>query len=303
MLANVPQIISITCDNASANTAMLDELITRLPNFKGTKAHVRCFSHTVNLTAKGVLRPFEPAKPVAGDGSQPPVSPEDIGLDELYTELRDIEENGNQGADNVDGFVEVLQEMTEAEREQWKEDVEPVRTALFKVSPTLQPHHSALSCLSVYPFILPCHVYCLSFEFDNTLMSACLPRICLSFDNTFVSLSPADYHLQQLLFLLGPQTRKISFKIINSTTLLLPRWRQHVSGTRFKDRVLPRDVATRWNSTYDMLAAFIEMKNEVSQFLDRSSNGLAEFLLTDDEWEAIAGLVSALKVRLSLVHF
>lgn len=52
-----------------------------------------------------------------------------------------------------------------------------------------------------------------------------------------------------------------------------------------------------------MLAAFIEMKNEVSQFLDRSSNGLAEFLLTDDEWDAIAGLVSALKVEFSLIHF
>ena len=92
------------------------------------------------------------------------------------------------------------------------------------------------------------------------------------------------------------QARKISFKIINSTTLLLPRWREHVANTAFKDRVLPRDVATRWNSTYDMLAAFLEMKEPVSQFLDRSSNRMAEFLLDNDEWTAIEGLVSALKV-------
>ncbi|KAE9383908.1 hypothetical protein BT96DRAFT_771023, partial [Gymnopus androsaceus JB14] len=52
-------IISITCDNASANTAMFDELITKLPNFLGKNAHVCCFVHTVNLTAKGVLHPFE----------------------------------------------------------------------------------------------------------------------------------------------------------------------------------------------------------------------------------------------------
>ncbi|KAE9384408.1 hypothetical protein BT96DRAFT_765972, partial [Gymnopus androsaceus JB14] len=52
-------IISITCDNASANTAMFEELVELLPNFPGKNAHVRCFSHTVNLTAKGVLRPFE----------------------------------------------------------------------------------------------------------------------------------------------------------------------------------------------------------------------------------------------------
>ncbi|KAE9385641.1 hypothetical protein BT96DRAFT_742300, partial [Gymnopus androsaceus JB14] len=52
------QIISITCDNASANTAMFEELVKLLPDFCGLNAHVRCFAHTVNLTAKGVLHPF-----------------------------------------------------------------------------------------------------------------------------------------------------------------------------------------------------------------------------------------------------
>ena len=107
----------------------------------------------------------------------------------------------------------------------------------------------------------------------------------------------------QPLTLSPPQARKISFKIINSTTLLLPRWREEVSNTEFKDRVLPRDVATRWDSTYDMLASFVEMKDPVSKFLDRSSNGLAEYLLTEEEWEAIEGLVSALKVRFFVQSF
>ncbi|KAE9383909.1 hypothetical protein BT96DRAFT_843140 [Gymnopus androsaceus JB14] len=92
------------------------------------------------------------------------------------------------------------------------------------------------------------------------------------------------------------QAHKISFKIINSTTLLLPQWREHVANTAFKDRVLPRDVATQWNSTYNMLAAFLEMKEPVSQFLDHSSNGMAKFLLDNNEWTAIEGLVSALKI-------
>ncbi|KAJ3963861.1 hypothetical protein EV361DRAFT_982852, partial [Lentinula raphanica] len=52
-------VISVTCDNASANTAMVDELAVLLPNFYGRESHVRCFAHTLNLTAKGVLRPFE----------------------------------------------------------------------------------------------------------------------------------------------------------------------------------------------------------------------------------------------------
>ncbi|KAE9392847.1 hypothetical protein BT96DRAFT_748394, partial [Gymnopus androsaceus JB14] len=89
-----------------------------------------------------------------------------------------------------EGFVNVLQEMTEEEQEQWEKDVEPVKSALFK-------------------------------------------------------------------------TRKISFKIINSTTLLLPRWREQVADMEFRNRILPRDVATCWNSTYDMLAAFLEMRDPV----------------------------------------
>lgn len=111
---------------------MLEELVKLLPDFQGLKAHVRCYGHTVNLTAKGVLRPFEPSKAKATESE--PTVPENIGLEELYAELKDIEENGDKEKDDVEGFVEVLDEMTEEEREQWHADVEPVKTALYKVS-------------------------------------------------------------------------------------------------------------------------------------------------------------------------
>lgn len=122
--ANVPKVISITCDNASANTAMFPALVPKLPNFRGKKAHVRCFSHSVNLTAKGVLRPFEPVKSTekAPDNLQ-------VGFDELNAELEKIEES----EDDTEGFVEVLEEMSDKEREEWERNVKPVRTALFKV--------------------------------------------------------------------------------------------------------------------------------------------------------------------------
>ncbi|KAF9040321.1 hypothetical protein BDP27DRAFT_1154386, partial [Rhodocollybia butyracea] len=57
------QIISVPCDNVSANTAMFEELARILPTLGGLKAHVCCFAHTINLTAKGVLRPFKSKKP------------------------------------------------------------------------------------------------------------------------------------------------------------------------------------------------------------------------------------------------
>ncbi|KAJ3969708.1 hypothetical protein EV361DRAFT_997987 [Lentinula raphanica] len=96
-------------------------------------------------------------------------------------------------------------------------------------------------------------------------------------------------------------TRKIAFKIIHSTTGLLPKWRDHVAGTQFKGLVLPRDVSTQWNSTYDMLAAFLAMKEPVTEFLDRSRHGLSDFALDDEEWNAIEGLVSVLKVLKEVV--
>ncbi|KAJ3832199.1 hypothetical protein F5878DRAFT_500027, partial [Lentinula raphanica] len=92
-----------------------------------------------------------------------------------------------------EGFVNVLNKLTAAEKETWQREVAPIRSALYK-------------------------------------------------------------------------TRQISFKIIYSTTDLLPKWREHIGKTKFKGQVLPRDVATRWNSTYDMLAAFLEMKEPVTAF-------------------------------------
>lgn len=58
-----------------------------------------------------------------------PEASENTGRSELQAELEKIEED----EDNTEGFVEVLKEMSEGEREQWEADVEPVRTALFKV--------------------------------------------------------------------------------------------------------------------------------------------------------------------------
>lgn len=45
-----------------------------------------------------------------------------------------------------------------------------------------------------------------------------------------------------------------------------------------------------------MLKAFLEMKEYVIKFTDISSNGLSDYILTDEEWEAVEDLVSSLKV-------
>ena len=59
------------------------------------------------------------------------------------------------------------------------------------------------------------------------------------------------------------QLRKISFKVIHSTTIVLPSWRRLLEELKMKERIIPCDVATRWNSTYDMLAFAFEYRKAI----------------------------------------
>jgi len=52
--------------------------------------------------------------------------------------------------------------------------------------------------------------------------------------------------------------RKIAFRVINLSTIVLPAWRKLLKELRIPDRIMPRDVTTCWNSTYDMLKFALE---------------------------------------------
>ncbi|EPT01251.1 hypothetical protein FOMPIDRAFT_1098391, partial [Fomitopsis schrenkii] len=52
-------VLGVTCDNASANDVMIDELEAMLAGFPGRRARSRCFCHIINLVAKAMLRQFE----------------------------------------------------------------------------------------------------------------------------------------------------------------------------------------------------------------------------------------------------
>lgn len=117
---------------------MVEELATLLPRFLGAKVHVQCFAHTVNLAARGVLHPFEEKKPNAKEPNEEVQNvAEDLervfGMEELEAGLKDLEENGIQGVDDEDGFVDILAGMTELEREEWESEVKLLCNTLRKV--------------------------------------------------------------------------------------------------------------------------------------------------------------------------
>ncbi|KAF9038792.1 hypothetical protein BDZ89DRAFT_909870, partial [Hymenopellis radicata] len=86
-----------------------------------------------------------------------------------------------EGEDDLEGFTDVLPELTDAEREQLAKDVKPICLALVK------------------------------------LLS-------------------------------------LAFKIINSLTILLPTWKCLLREHKIVEQLIPHDVKTQSNSTFDMIA-------------------------------------------------
>ncbi|KAH9913382.1 uncharacterized protein B0H18DRAFT_888328, partial [Fomitopsis serialis] len=79
--------------------------------------------------------------------------------------------------------------------------------------------------------------------------------------------------------------RKISVSIHRSPTLLLPSWRKAIEELEMEFRKLPRDVRTRWNSTFRMLVAVLEYREAIEKMTATQANGLRRWELSEREWE------------------
>ncbi|KAL1749583.1 hypothetical protein FB107DRAFT_225241, partial [Schizophyllum commune] len=61
--------------------------------------------------------------------------------------------------------------------------------------------------------------------------------------------------------------RKLAYKVIHSTTKLLPAWSKCLRNHGLPETYIPRDVSTRWNSTYDMLEYVVEHAKPLKAYL------------------------------------
>ncbi|KAJ3002262.1 hypothetical protein NUW54_g5941 [Trametes sanguinea] len=75
--------------------------------------------------------------------------------------------------------------------------------------------------------------------------------------------------------------RKVAFKIIHSTTLLLPAWRRIVAELKLPDKLIPRD----YRKAFDILCA-------------DKANKLRQYELSEGEWTIAIQLRKVLRVRL-----
>ena len=59
---------------------------------------------------------------------------------------------------------------------------------------------------------------------------------------------------------------------------------------------MPRDVATRWNSTFNMLDFAIQYRTGIVAMVEARGNNLRALELSDEEWKIAMDLHAVLKV-------
>jgi hypothetical protein len=95
--------------------------------------------------------------------------------------------------------------------------------------------------------------------------------------------------------------RKLAYSLKNSTTLLLPKWFSILEDLEISKRMMPRDVTTRWNSTFDMLDFALKYQKPLQIITSNLDLNLRQYELSREEWKTAKQLCDVLKVR--SMHF
>jgi hypothetical protein len=146
--------LGVTCDNASANDAMVEHLAAIILDFPGDANRARCLAHIVNLVVKIILRQFDMSKkkgkkdvpnnsngdnPREVDGEDDEMSEEDIdellrGLDKEEKEMDEGDDEDDEESEKILRDVEEIEKVLEEDIKEVLTLAKPVRQVLFKVS-------------------------------------------------------------------------------------------------------------------------------------------------------------------------
>ena len=120
---------------------MAVELTKLLPSFGGLADFVHCFNHQIALVAQRVLRPFKAQNTTADDAGSEALDATmhelaaGLGVDDL--EELDDEEDGEGDnlfdVEDVDAWVDAVEELSEAEKVELKQALQPIKDLLMKV--------------------------------------------------------------------------------------------------------------------------------------------------------------------------
>ena len=117
---------------------MIDHLSEIVDEFPGAANQTRCFAHTLNLSAKAILKQFEIPKAQSGEVLNEATQAlaelaEDLDLEERdEQETREIEENSGDD-EHLHPWEDFWDGLTDEEVRGLDESVQPVRSMLVKV--------------------------------------------------------------------------------------------------------------------------------------------------------------------------
>jgi hypothetical protein len=80
------------------------------------------------------------------------------------------------------------------------------------------------------------------------------------------------------------------------STIILPCWYEVLKELELDAHMMPRDVLTRWNSTFDMLKFSIEYRLAINTITAERSMKLRDYKLGKEEWKLAKELCEVLKV-------
>jgi len=97
-----------------------------------------------------------------------------------------------------------------------------------------------------------------------------------------------------------PKLCKAAYAIKNLTTIVLPEWwaildrmataSKQKSQKPLSKRMMPQDVATRWNYTYEMLNFAYNYRNAFNKLTGNRDMKMRKYEIEDAEWEIVKQL-------------
>jgi hypothetical protein len=127
-------VLAITTDNASANDKLVQKL-DKLENSFEADNHVHCFNHTLQLSAKTLIRPFNPG--IAKDKDADHLD-DDTGVmlkvdDDDDNDADADADSDEELTDDRDDGIDEMEALSESEQEDLLENTAEIREAVSKV--------------------------------------------------------------------------------------------------------------------------------------------------------------------------
>jgi hypothetical protein len=99
------------------------------------------------------------------------------------------------------------------------------------------------------------------------------------------------------------QLRKMAYAMKNSSTLILPKWFSILEEyDDLEPCMMPRDVSTRWNSTYDMLVFALKYRVALDFITREREMKLRQYEMDDEEWDIAQQLCDVLKAGFHFIY-